>query len=107
MPTINTWVQPHPPFTYTPGFWANHWFRVNNGQWQSGLTVDKDTTTFYPLARPWAPNSWDIDTNEPTVMLEEDMSVSPPRYRHAYVLFVQNVGIKNRSFFLVGTEFKP
>ncbi|MFN0104403.1 MAG: hypothetical protein ACKV2U_20230 [Bryobacteraceae bacterium] len=95
-------------FTLNPGVWFNYWFRPQNGAWQSGSTIDKDLTTLYPIARPWLPGSWDIDGDEVTVLLEEDGSVSPPRYRHAYALLVKNMNTTaKRSFFIATTELKP
>jgi hypothetical protein len=85
----------------------NFWFYVNNGAWQSGLTVDKDVTTLYPIARPWLPASWDIEGDEVIALLEEDTSVSPPRYRHVYALNVQNRATVKRAFNIVYSELRP
>jgi hypothetical protein len=96
------------PFTFLPGQSYNYWFRPHNGAWQSFTTIDKDPATIYPIARPWLPYSWDIEGDEVTVLLEEDTSVTPPRYRHAYALNVQNHSkTDKRSFFIATSELKP
>jgi hypothetical protein len=106
MATIKTTITN--AITHPAGYWFNYWFLANNGAWQSASTIDKDPTVVYPLARPWLPGSWDIDTDEVTVLLQEDASASPLKYRHAYVLLVKNLSqTAKRSFFLVGTEMKP
>jgi hypothetical protein len=54
------------------------------------------------------PDSWDIDGDEVSVVLEEDNSVTPPRYRHRYALLVKNLNTAvKRSFFIASTEMKP
>jgi len=39
------------PFTRNANTWINYWFYPKNGAWQSGQTIDFDTTTLYPIAR--------------------------------------------------------
>ena len=55
-------------FTRNANTWINYWFYPKNGAWQSGQTIDFDTTTLYPIARPWLPGSWDIEGDEVTVL---------------------------------------
>lgn len=106
MATITTSVTN--AITHAPGYWFNYWFRPYNGAWLPNTTIDKDPAVIYPLARPWLPFSWDIDTDETFCMLEEDASVTPPKYRHSYVLLVKNMSqTDKRSFFLVATELRP
>src|SRR4051794_18893000 len=96
------------PFTRNANTWINYWFYPKNGTWQSGSTNDFDKTTLYPIARPWLPGSWDIEGDEVTVVLEEDMSGSTPMYRHNYALGVVNHSkTEKRSFFIATSELRP
>jgi hypothetical protein len=96
------------PFTRNANTWINYWFYPKNGTWQSGSTNDFDKTTLYPIARPWLPGSWDIEGDEVTMVLEEDMSGSTPMYRHNYALGVVNHNTtEKRSFFIATSELRP
>jgi hypothetical protein len=96
------------PFTRNANTWINYWFYPKNGAWQSGSTNDFDKTTLYPIARPWLPGNWDIEGDEVTVVLEEDMSGSTPMYRHNYALGVVNHSTaEKRSFFIATSELRP
>lgn len=96
------------PFTRNANTWINYWFYPKNGAWQPGSATDFDTTTLYPIARPWLPGSWDIEGDEVTVLLEEDMSGATPMYRHNYALNVTNHNTtQKRSFFIATSELKP
>lgn len=93
------------PFTRNGNTWINYWFYPKNGAWQSGSATDFDTTTLYPIARPWLPGSWDIEGDEVTVLLEEDMSGPTPMYRHNYALNVTNHNTtEKRTFFIATSE---
>jgi hypothetical protein len=96
------------PFTRNANTWINYWFYPKNGAWQSGQTIDFDTTTLYPIARPWLPGSWDIEGDEVTVLLEEDTSSVPLMYRHNYALNVTNHNTtEKRSFYIATSELRP
>lgn len=94
-------------FTLEPGWNWNFWFYPHNGAFQSTSTVDWDTTTMHLIARPWVNDSWAIDGDEMTVLLQADSS-TPPKYRHAYVLNVRNADTKEKQAFYIATsELKP
>jgi hypothetical protein len=96
------------PFTRNANTWINYWFYPKNGAWQQASVIDFDTTTLYPIARPWLPASWDVEGDEVIVLLEEDMSSGTPMYRHNYALNVTNHNTtEKRSFFIATSELRP